>query len=33
MCRHRLIALYRHYVAVYRDATGGLLPDCNQAFC
>jgi hypothetical protein len=23
-------ALYRHYVAVYRDATGGLLPDCNE---
>jgi hypothetical protein len=22
--------LYRHYIAVYLDATGGLLPDCNQ---
>jgi hypothetical protein len=22
--------LYRHYVAVYLDATGGLLPDCNK---
>lgn len=21
--------LYRHYLAVYLDATGGLLPDCN----
>jgi hypothetical protein len=24
------VALYRHYVAVYLDATGGLLPDCNE---
>lgn len=24
------IALYRHYLAVYFDATGGLLPDCNN---
>lgn len=24
------VALYRHYVAVYVDATGGLLPDCNE---
>ena len=22
--------LYRHYVAVYLEATGGLLPDCNN---
>lgn len=21
---------YRHYIAVYLDATGGLLPDCNE---
>jgi hypothetical protein len=25
------VQLYRHYVAVYLDATGGLLPDCNAA--
>jgi hypothetical protein len=24
------VALYRHYLAVYLDATGGLLPDCNE---
>lgn len=24
------VALYRHYVSVYLDATGGLLPDCNR---
>jgi hypothetical protein len=24
------VPLYRHYVAVYLDATGGLLPDCNE---
>jgi hypothetical protein len=23
--------LYRHYLAVYLDATRGLLPDCNRA--
>ena len=23
------VSLYRHYLAVYLDATGGLLPDCN----
>lgn len=23
-------SLYRHYMAVYLDATGGLLPDCNR---
>jgi hypothetical protein len=22
--------LYRHYLAVYLEATGGLLPDCNE---
>jgi hypothetical protein len=25
------VSLYRHYVAVYVDATGGMLPDCNEA--
>lgn len=25
------VELYRHYLAVYVDATGGLLPDCNEA--
>jgi hypothetical protein len=24
------LALYRHYLAVYLDTTGGLLPDCND---
>jgi hypothetical protein len=24
------VPLYRHYVAVYLAATGGLLPDCNE---
>jgi hypothetical protein len=24
------VPLYRHYVAVYLGATGGLLPDCNE---
>ena len=24
------VALYRHYVAVYLDTTGGLLPECNE---
>jgi hypothetical protein len=24
------VPLYRHYVAVYLDASGGLLPDCNE---
>ena len=24
------VPLYRHYVAVYLDATGGLVPDCNE---
>jgi hypothetical protein len=24
------VPLYRHYVAVYLDATGGLMPDCNE---
>jgi hypothetical protein len=24
------VALYHHYLAVYLDATGGLLPDCND---
>lgn len=24
------VALYRHYIAVYLDATGGMLPDCNE---
>ena len=24
-------ALYQHYIAVYLDATGGRLPDCNEA--
>lgn len=23
-------ALYEHYLSVYIDATGGLLPDCNE---
>jgi hypothetical protein len=25
------VPLYRHYLAVYLDATGGRLPDCNHA--
>ena len=25
------VTLYRHYVAVYLDATGGVPPDCNEA--
>ena len=25
------VALYRHYLGVYVEATGGLLPDCNEA--
>jgi hypothetical protein len=25
------LALYHHYIAVYLDATGGQLPDCNEA--
>jgi hypothetical protein len=25
------VALYDHYVAVYLDAAGGVLPDCNEA--
>jgi hypothetical protein len=24
------VPLYRHYVAVYLAATGGVLPDCNE---
>jgi hypothetical protein len=24
------LALYRHYVAVYADASGGMLPECNE---
>jgi hypothetical protein len=24
------VALYAHYVAVYLDTTGGLLPECNE---
>jgi len=24
------VALYRHYIAVYLGATGGLMPDCNE---
>jgi hypothetical protein len=24
------MALYRHYLSVYLDATGGVLPDCNE---
>jgi hypothetical protein len=24
------VPLYHHYLAVYLDATGGLLPDCND---
>jgi hypothetical protein len=24
------LSLYRHYLAVYLHATGGLLPDCNE---
>ena len=24
------VALYRHYIAVYLDASGGLLPECNE---
>lgn len=30
-CAADPIGLYRHYLAVYLDATGGLLPDCNPA--
>jgi hypothetical protein len=25
------VALYQYYLGVYVDATGGLLPDCNEA--
>lgn len=25
------VSLYRHYLAVYLDATAGQLPDCNPA--
>lgn len=24
------VGLYRHYVAVYLDTTGGMLPECNE---
>ena len=24
------VSLYHHYVAVYLDTTGGLLPECNE---
>jgi hypothetical protein len=24
------VALYRHYVAVYLETSGGLLPECNE---
>jgi hypothetical protein len=24
------VGLFRHYVAVYLDTTGGLLPECNE---
>jgi hypothetical protein len=24
------VALYRHYVAVYVDISGGVLPECNE---
>jgi hypothetical protein len=25
------LALYQHYLAVYLDATGGVLPECHEA--